>query len=108
MLPRGIMGHVGVNSPVTLSGTPLSLHGELASLLPKPGSRAVVVINRIDNTPGHVFNAENISGRIWIFEAHDGVAVPLYLQPKGTIGVEAFYPASAIKTSGGFTAIPIE
>jgi hypothetical protein len=63
------------------------------------------VINRTDATPGHVFNAENINGHIWLFEAHDGVAVPLDSQAPGVVGVQGFYPLSPIKTSGSYEVI---
>ena len=40
-----------------------------------------------------------------MFEAHDGVAVPLDAQPAGVVGVEGFYPLKPIKKSGGYTIV---
>jgi hypothetical protein len=105
MSARDIMNATNGNAPVTLPGGPADLHQGLSVALNKPGSRAIVVIERADGTPGHAFNAENLGGHIWLFEAHDGVAVPLAGQPAGVVGVEGFYPLNVIKQQGGYCVI---
>ena len=103
--PRGIMGHVDGNAPMVLPGSPSDLHEGLRALLQRPGARAIVVIEQANRKPGHVFNAENINGKVWLFEAYDGVAVPLDGQPTGVVSVEGFYPLAPIKPAGGYSAI---
>ena len=89
-----------------LAQTVDDLHEELHKALPKPGSRGVVVIRRADNSPAHACNAENINGKIWLFEAHDGVAVPIGKlstgeshQPRGVVGVQGFYRLESVRKS---------
>ena len=50
---------------------------EISDHLATDGAKGIAVINQINNKPGHVFNIENIDGHVWLFEAFDGVAVPL-------------------------------
>jgi hypothetical protein len=50
-------------------------------------------------------SAENIHGQIWLFEAHDGVAVPLHAQPAGLVGVEAFYDLTKVKPQGCYSVV---
>lgn len=111
--PRGIMGKINGETPKLLPGGPQDLLAGLSTELDKHGSRAVVVLELkpvlVDGVwkevPGHVFNAENINGNIWIFEAHDGVAVNLSQQPAGVVGLEAFYSLSPLKATGCYNVI---
>jgi len=88
-------------------GTPSDLPQFLGDQLSTPGSRALVVIERADGTPGHVINAENINGTIWLYEAYSGQAASLTGQPPKVVAVEAFYPLEAIAPRGGYSVIVI-
>ncbi|OWK45791.1 hypothetical protein [Fimbriiglobus ruber] len=99
---REIRRRVDGDASYKYTGNPADLHEELARALPQKESRAIVVINRTDTKAGHVFNVENINDRIWLFEAHDGIAIPLHGQPADVVGVQALYPLGNI---GGYDVI---
>ena len=88
-------------------GAPTDLLQLLTDQLPTPGSRALVVIERADGQPGHVLNAENVNGNIWLYEAYTGQAAPVAGQPPGVVAVEAFYPLEEIAPSGGYNVVVI-
>ena len=37
----------------------------------------MVVIERADGSPGHILNAENVNGTIWLYEVYSGQAAPV-------------------------------
>lgn len=88
-------------------GAPGDLPQLLADQLRTPGSRALVVIERADGTPGHVLNAENVNGTIWLYEAYSGRAAPVTGQPARVAAVEAFYPLGEIAPRGGYSVIVV-
>ena len=67
----------------------------------------MVVIERADGTPGHVLNAENVNGTIWLYEVYSGQAAPVAGQMPGVVAIEAFYPLGDIAPSGGYSIIVV-
>lgn len=50
--------------------------GAIEEALQTPGGQALIVIERADGTSGHVLNAENVNGNLWLYETYSGQAAP--------------------------------
>jgi hypothetical protein len=99
---RQVMGLVAGDAPQAVAAN--QLNQGLTNILSRPGDRAIVVIDRIGGATGHMINAENINGQIWLFESFSGTAAPLNGQVAGVSAIEAFEPQSTIS---GFQVILI-
>ena len=106
---RDLMNILDTEAPITLPGTPADLAPGLANIeaLQTPGARALIVIERADGTPGHVLNAENINGTIWLYETYSAQGTPIAGLPQGVVAIEAFYPLEVIARNGGYSVIVV-
>jgi hypothetical protein len=88
-------------------GAPADLAPMLAERLPTPGQRALVVLERADGKPGHVLNAENVNGTIYLYESYSGQGASVAGQPAGVVAVEVFYPVGELAPSGGYSVVVV-